>query len=206
MPATPEPHGGDDGPAAATLTDGTWVLLRPAGHEDGPAILDGFERCSADTRYFRFLSGGYQLTDERLHALTDADHREHAVWLALDGEAPGGPVAALARFVRSPDSPHVAEVAFIVADAYQGRGLGVLLLDALRVSASVIGVTTFTAQVLADNGPMKALLLHRGAHVVDRNGPELRIELPLDAPVLPAVPAGLARALRSLAETALRAH
>ena len=176
---------------------------RPAA-EDGPAILDGFERCSADTRYFRFLSGGYQLTDERLHALTDADHREHAVWLALDRDVlPGAPVAALARFVRSPDSPQVAEVAFIVADAYQGRGLGVLLLDALRVSASVVGVTTFTAQVLADNGPMKALLLHRGAHVVDRTVPSSASSCPSTAPVLPAVPAGLGRALRSLAETCI---
>src|SRR5208283_3053114 len=131
------------------LDDGTAVLLRPARHDDGPAILDGFARCSADTRYFRFLSGGYQLTDERLNELIDADHRVHAVWLALDREAPGTPVAALARFVRSPEEPDVAEVAFIVADDYQGRGLGRLMLDALRVSAAVDGVTTFVANTLA---------------------------------------------------------
>ena len=118
----PDPTGASG--ATATLDDGTRVLLRPAGHADGPAILDGFARCSADTRYFRFLSGGYQLTDDRLHALTDTDHRDHAVWLALDLDVPGTPVAALTRFARSTTEPHVAEVAFIVADAYQGRGLG----------------------------------------------------------------------------------
>jgi protein lysine acetyltransferase len=186
----------------ALLADGTRVLLRPAGRDDGPAILDGFARCSADTRYFRFLSGGYQLTDERVHALTDADHRDHAVWLALDRDAPGTPVAALARFVRAADEPRTAEVAFIVADAYQGRGLGRLLLDALRESAVVDGITTFVATVLAENGPMTSLLLHRGAHVVDRDGPELRIRLELDEPGLPAVEPGFERALRAEAEAA----
>ena len=200
----PDDPGNGDDRAVAVLDDGTRLLLRPAGHEDGPAILDGFERCSADTRYFRFLSGGYELTDERIHALVDADHRDHAVWLALDVDAPGTPVAALARFVRSTTQPRVAEVAFIVADDYQGRGVGRLMLDALRVSASVDGVTTFVANVLAENGPMKSLLLHRGAHVVDRDGPELRIELDLAARMLDAVEPGLERALRAGAEAAVR--
>ena len=122
VPSARTDPGNGDSRAVARLRDGTRVLLRPAGHDDGPAILDGFARCSADTRYFRFLSGGYRLTDERLAALTDADHRDHAVWLALDLDAPGTPVAALARFVRSTTDREVAEVAFIVADDYQGRG------------------------------------------------------------------------------------
>jgi GNAT superfamily N-acetyltransferase len=199
------PEGSDGGAgAAASLDDGTAVLLRPAGHDDGPSILDGFARCSADTRYFRFLSGGYQLTDERLLELTGADHRDHAVWLALDQDATGTPVAALARFLRSTTTPEVAEVAFIVADDYQGRGLGRLLLDALRVSAAVDGVATFVATVLAENGPMLALLLHRGAHAVDRDGPELRLELVLDDPGLPAIEPALEQALRSRARAVTR--
>ena len=203
--ATPPADPGDGSHRAiAALDDGTRVLLRPAGSDDGPAILDGFERCSADTRYFRFLSGGYQLTDERVHALVEADHRDHAVWLALDLDAPGTPVAALARFVRVADRPEAAEVAFIVADDYQGKGLGRLLLDALRESAVVDGITTFVANVLAENGPMKSLLLHRGAHVVQRDGPELRLELALDDPMLPAVPFRLGQALLSEAEAATR--
>jgi len=204
VPPVPVPPPNAAPPALAALADGTCLLLRPAGRDDGPAILDGFERCSADTRYFRFLSGGYQLTDERVHALTEADHRDHAVWLALDVDAPGAPVAALARFVRSPTAPEAAEVAFIVADDFQGRGLGRLLLDALRVSASVDGVDTFVANVLAENGPMKSLLLHRGAHVVARDGPELRIELDLGGRMLGPVDPDLERALRARVEAAVR--
>ena len=68
----------------------------------------------------------------------------------------------------------------------------------------VDGITTFVANVLAENGPMKALLLHRGARVTGRDGPELRIELPLDTPMLDAVEPGLERALRSEAASAPR--
>ncbi len=204
VPQTPESQASGDDPAIAVLDEGIRILLRPAGHVDGPAILDGFSRCSSDTRYFRFLSGGYKLTDERLHALTDADHRDHAVWLALDLDTPGTPVVALARFARSTADPVVAEVAFIVADAYQGRGLGRLLLDALRVSAAVDGITAFVANVLAENAPMNLLLLHRGAHVVGRDGSQLRIALALDDPMLGAVEPGLEHALRAAAESATR--
>jgi RimJ/RimL family protein N-acetyltransferase len=209
VPRTPVGSGVGDEGATAELDDGTPVILRPAGHDDGPAILDGFARCSAGTRYFRFLSGGYQLTDERLNALTGADHRVHAVWLALERDAPGTPVASVARFVRSTEEPDVAEVAFIVADEYQGRGLGRLMLDALRVSAAVDGVTTFVAKVLAENGPMLALLLHRGAHVEGRDGPEMQVRMPLDGPGITAIDPVLHGALRDLAEAAAamaRAH
>ena len=169
-----------DGCVPTTLADGTAVLLRPAADGDAPRILDGFERCSVETRYFRFLSGGYRLTDARLLALTSADQVDHVVWVALDADAPGTPVIALARFIRLDDRPDTAEVAFIVGDDYQGRGVGHLLFDALRVAAGVHGVTTFVAEVLAENAPMKSLLLRRGARVTGRSGPELTMELSVD--------------------------
>jgi len=68
------------------------------------------------------------------------------------------------------------------------------------VSAAVDGITTFVASVLAENGPMKSLLLHRGGRVVGRDGPELRIVLALDDPMLRQVEPGLERALRAAAE------
>ncbi len=172
-----EAQGGDGLVAPANLADGTQVVLRPASPGDGARILDGFRRCSVETRYFRFQSAGYRLTDERLGELTGADQVDHVVWLALDVGMPDRPMIALARFVRRPDDPGTAEIAFIVADDYQGRGVARLLFDALRVAAEVNGVDTFVADVLAENTPMKSLLRNRGARVVSQDGPELTWEL-----------------------------
>ncbi len=164
-------------PAVHTvLADGTPVALRLAFPGDETRIIEGFERCSAATRYLRFLSGGYELTPERLVALTHANRADHVVWLMACPDEPGAPIG-LARFVRLTNRPHAAEVAFIVVDEFQGRGAGRLFLDALRVSAGEREVTTFTAEVLSENAPMKALLLHRGARVVARDGPELNLEI-----------------------------
>ena len=59
-----------------------------------------------------------------------------------------------------------AEVAFIVADIYQGHGIGTFLMDALAVAAHVGGVTRFTARVLSDNYAMRAIMNRAGAHWV----------------------------------------
>jgi RimJ/RimL family protein N-acetyltransferase len=73
-------------------------------------------------------------------------------------------VVADARFVRDVADPTTAEVAFIVGDDYQGRGVGTFLMDALAVAARGNGVKRFTARVLAENYSMRAILERYGAH------------------------------------------
>ena len=68
-----------------------------------------------------------------------------------------------ARFVRDENDPTVAEVAFTVGDAYQGRGIGSFLICALSVAAQVGGVERFTARMLSDNVPMRTIMDHYGA-------------------------------------------
>jgi protein lysine acetyltransferase len=74
----------------------------------------------------------------------------------------GNPVAD-ARFVRDDHDPTTAEIAFTVADAYQGRGIGSFLIAALSVAAVVDGVERFSARMLADNVAMRTIMDHFGA-------------------------------------------
>lgn len=93
--------------------------------------------------------------------LFEVDYVHHFVWVLTDGV--DGPVVADARFVRDENDPSVADVAFTVGDEYQGRGIGNVLMDALIVAARVDGVRRFSARVLSDNVPMRAILDRFGA-------------------------------------------
>jgi len=93
--------------------------------------------------------------------LFEVDYVHHFVWVTTDGF--DGPVVADARFVRDESDATVAEVAFIVADAYQGKGIGTFLMGALAVAADYHGVQRFSARVLSENYPMRAILDRFGA-------------------------------------------
>ncbi len=65
--------------------------------------------------------------------------------------------------MRDDHDPEVAEIAFTVADAYQGRGIGSFLIAALSVAARVAGVERFSGRMLADNVAMRTIMDHYGA-------------------------------------------
>jgi RimJ/RimL family protein N-acetyltransferase len=92
--------------------------------------------------------------------LAEVDYGDHFVWVMTDQD--GQPVAD-ARFVRDDHDPSIAEIAFTVADAYQGRGIGSFLIDALAVAARVGGVEKFSGRMLADNVAMRTIMDHYGA-------------------------------------------
>ena len=88
--------------------------------------------------------------------LFEVDYVDHFVWVMTDGAE--GPGVAGARFVRDQDDPSIAEIAFTVADAYQGRGIGAFLMGALAVAARYDGVERFSARVLPENSSMREIL------------------------------------------------
>jgi protein lysine acetyltransferase len=92
--------------------------------------------------------------------LAEVDYVDHFVWVMTDQD--GNPVAD-ARFVRDDHDPGVAEIAFTVADAYQGRGIGSFLISVLCVAARVAGVEKFSGRMLADNVAMRTIMDHYGA-------------------------------------------
>jgi CRP-like cAMP-binding protein len=147
-------------PIPVTMRDGTVLFLRPVLPGDNERLVHGPVQFSSETLYRRFQSTRTP-TPRLMSYLFEVDYVDHFVWVLTDGAV--GPVVADARFVREEGQPGVAEVAFIVGDDYQGRGIGSFLMDALAVAAHGDGVQQFTARVLADNYAMRAILDRYGA-------------------------------------------
>lgn len=148
-------------PIPVVLKDGTELVLRPVLPGDSERTARGPVQFSTETLYRRFMSMRAPST-ALMNYLFQVDYVDHFVWVLVDGV--DGPVVADARFVRDVADPSVAEIAFLVGDAYQGRGIGNFLMDSLVIAAHVGGVQRFTARVLSDNLPMRTILDRFGAH------------------------------------------
>ena len=114
-----------------------------------------YERLSADSVYYRFFSPVPRATATSLemNKLGDAGHVARVAVL-------GDEIVAAARY--DVVKPGVAEVAFVVADEHQGRGVGTLLLEHLAVIARAHGIHTFAADTLPDNAKMLGMFAAAG--------------------------------------------
>ena len=189
-------------PVEVEFKDDTALMLRPVLPGDTERTNHPSVEFSSETLYRRFMS-----TRAPSAALMDylfqVDYVDHFVWVLVDGV--DGPVVADVRFVRNVDDPSSAEIAFIVADDYQGRGIGGFLMDALIVAARVCGVQRFTAWMLAENLAMR--------HILDRFGAEWERDEPgvittvFDVPDLAQlrIDADLADGIRSMTRQVVRA-
>jgi acetate---CoA ligase (ADP-forming) len=149
-------------PVDVILRDGTTLRLRPPMAADRGRLVDFFRALSTESLYRRFHS--LPSVDARLvEPVLDPDWDETGALIgttAVGGER----VVALASYARLRD-PAVAEVAFAVADEYQGRGIGTRLLEQLAERAGSVGVERFVAEVLADNRAMLRVFEDAGFEV-----------------------------------------
>ena len=150
----------------ALLRDGTRVHLRLVRPEDKPMLRAGFERLSPASRYRRFFTNKNSLTERELVYLTEVDNRDHlaigAARFGADGREEG---LGVARMIRLPDHPNVAESAIAVIDEVHNRGLGSLLLARLVAAARERGIDSFESVVLGSNAPMLELLRNKSDHI-----------------------------------------
>ena len=159
------------------LRDGSGVLIRPVHSTDAPLLADGFARLSATSRWMRFLTPKRELSPAELRYLTDLDHHDHEALGALDqGDGRG---VGIARYVRSTDDPHAADVAVTIVDDWQGRGLGTELVARLADRALDEGIHRFTALVSAENVAVGLLLRTMRASLVGRESSTLEYEIAL---------------------------
>jgi GNAT superfamily N-acetyltransferase len=165
------------------LSDGSEVLVRQVRPEDKPLFVTGWRGLSDESVFRRFLQPRDGLSVGELAFFTEIDHVDHeAIGALSDREGVG-----VARYVRDPERPHMAEAAVVVIDAWQSRGLGGKLLRRLCARATENGIRVFTATLLASNDAMPALLGRLGAvEVRRREGPaiEVDVELPVELPTL----------------------
>lgn len=150
-------------PIPVHLADGTELFLRPVLPGDREHSMQHLTEFSSDTFYRRFMSTRAP-SATLLNYLFQVDYVNHFAWVLINEAVDAdGFVVADARYVRYSEQHQVAEIAFIVADAYQGRGIGDFLMDAVAVAAQVGGVRKLSARMFADNTPMRMIFNRFGA-------------------------------------------
>ncbi len=148
-----DPSAGESEPRApahweadVVAADGGTVHIRPIRPGDADALVTFHGGLSQRTRYLRYFSAYPRIPERDLHRFTHVDHHDRVALVAeLAGE-----IIAVGRYERHADTDQ-AEVAFVVADQHQGRGIGSVLLEHLAAAAREIGVRRFEAVVLAEN-------------------------------------------------------
>jgi GNAT superfamily N-acetyltransferase len=157
------------------LRDGTTVALRAMRAEEGDRLVRFHESLSVESQYRRFLSSHAHLSAREVDRFTHVDHvHREALVAVLDGE-----IVGVGRLDGLPGTAD-AEVAFVVADDLQGRGLGTALMAAIAARAARLGIERLVADTLLHNDRMLAVFRHAGLPVSTRFEDGLvRVELVL---------------------------
>ncbi|GAA2117917.1 GNAT family N-acetyltransferase [Nocardioides bigeumensis] len=146
--------------ADVLLRDGRTAHVRPVRPEDESLMVEFYSRVSEQSKYYRFFAPMPTLSEKDLHRFTNVDHVDRVALVVLLG----GKMIAVGRFEVT--APGEAEVAFLVEDAHQGRGIGQLLLEHLAQAGRERGVERFVAEVLPDNQAMIATFRDAGYRLV----------------------------------------
>jgi acetate---CoA ligase (ADP-forming) len=142
------------------LRDGSTAFVRLAGAEDNQALIAFFGRCSSETMRRRFFSVSRPCSDV-VASLCDNSESQSALTLVVTRTREGEPCIVATGSYFSKDE-RTAEVAFVVDDGMQGKGLGTLLLERLALLAARNGFTRFWAVTHADNKSMRDVFRESG--------------------------------------------
>jgi acyl-CoA synthetase (NDP forming)/RimJ/RimL family protein N-acetyltransferase len=147
--------------ADIVLADGSTARVRQMQPEDGPAVVALHSRFSERTRYLRYFSPYPRISARDLARFVNVDHHDREAFVVeLAGE-----LIAIGRYDRLGVGATEAEVAFVVEDAHQGRGLGSVLLEHLAAAAREEAITRFVAEVLPVNSTMLRVFADAGYSV-----------------------------------------
>ena len=169
-----------------TLRSGDVVRIRQVRPDDAQALVRAYANLGEQSRYRRFFTVMPQLPESTLKAAVEVDHTDHEALVAVP--LLSAEIVGECRFIRLTDQPDTAEVGVTVVDAWQGRGLGSALLGRLSERALEAGIEYFTAEVLAENRTMLALLPSLGQVETESHGPVVAARVELAEPPRQAGP------------------
>lgn len=180
IPENISPAGG-----SFSLRDGTTLYWRAIRPEDAPRLQAFHKRLSNQSLFFRFFGEMPVLGRDLAERLSRVDYDNRMAIVATAGTSADEPILAVARYERT--DADAAEMALVVEDDWQGRGIGPRLLHVLATYASRHGYTTLIANVRYDNEHMLTLLRHSSLPSV-HHLQEGRVEVRLDISGLNAPP------------------
>ena len=164
--------------AIEVLRDGCRVEIRALRPDDRAGMLHAVGRASAQSLYRRFFGLKRSFTDEEAAFFVNIDFVNHVALVALIDEGERSVIAGGGRYIVV--QPGQAEVAFVVVDEYQGRGIGRALMRHLTSIARAAGLQTLIAEVLPQNTPMLQLFKTSGFELsTKREGPITHITISL---------------------------
>jgi len=146
------------------LDDGVQITLRPIRPTDEQGIKNLVYALSQETLYYRYMTANKQFGTRQILDFVYVDHRKNVTLVATTPEAHGEDIIGVGRYFLD-ESSNRAEVAFVVRDDWQGRGIGLMLFRRLVVIARQSGIAGFTAEVLRDNRKMQSIFNKSGFKV-----------------------------------------
>ncbi len=152
-----------------TTKAGQEILLRPVRISDEPLLKDFFYALSDQSTYQRFISSRKDMPHERLQEFVVIDYTAEMVILAVVTVDERDVVVGVGQYGIDAQT-HTAEVALVVRDDWQKRGVGTELLEYLTLLARKEGLLGFTAEVLIENRPMMHLFERAGFSMDKKRG------------------------------------
>ncbi len=148
--------------ADVLLRDGRTAHLRPISPADAELLVEFYSQVSDQSKYFRFFAPMPNLSERDVERFTHVDYDQRVAFVLTVADK----IVAVGRYdVISEEPDSRAEVAFLVQDQHQGRGMGQILLEHLAQAARERGVKRFVAEVLPDNRRMIQVFRDQGYQV-----------------------------------------
>jgi len=150
--------------ASFLMEDGMEVTFRSIRPTDEPHMRDLVYNLSQETIYYRFMSHQPRFTSRQIQDFVYIDHRRDVAVVGTIPEAHGEQIIVVGTYYLN-EKANMAEVAFVVRDGWQNKGLGTFVFHHLVKIAKRNGIAGFTAEVLRENERMQNVFNHSGCKV-----------------------------------------